>query len=68
MDKDKIWCFQDYGSEYVYRYTEQQILDEYWPFWSNKMKELGRYNLMCPDRCIEDWITVNWAWELKPST
>lgn len=47
--------------------TEQQILEEYWGYWSSKMKTSGKLNLLVDglteQNCIDDWVVVNWAWE-----
>lgn len=46
-------------------YTEKQILDWYWNFWSRKMKERGRpEEYITEENCIEDWVVCNWAWEI----
>lgn len=47
--------------------TEAQILREYWPFWSGRMRELGRQHLISPRNCIEDWIIMHWARRWYPS-
>ena len=45
-------------------YTKEKILEEYWPFWSEKMiKKYGEgHELITEDNCIDDWCAVNWAW------
>lgn len=48
--------------------SEQQILNEYWLYWKNQMKALGRENLISKKNCIDDWIMVNWAWEVEAPT
>ena len=47
--------------------TEEQILSEYWDYWSGQMiKKYGKdHHLITKQNCIEDWIIVNWAWEVK---
>lgn len=49
--------------------SEQEILDEYWPYWYDKMcKKFGKAlidNNYGTDDCIDDWTVVNWAWEVK---
>lgn len=44
-------------------FSEDQIINSYFDQWSNKMKELGREHMISKERCIEDWIVVNWAVE-----
>ena len=35
---------------------------------SKKMKELGREHLISKENCIEDWVTVHWAYEVQMLT
>lgn len=68
----KRWtvCWPDYdengNSIDVQRtYSEEEILDFYWDWWSEQM--IRKYGPGHPDitheKCIDDWIVVNWAWE-----
>jgi len=41
--------------------SEKDILDYYWDWWSGKMKEVGKQELISEERCIEDWCVVHWA-------
>ena len=41
--------------------TEKEILDIYWGWWSAKMKEIGKEDLISEKACVEDWIVVHWA-------
>jgi hypothetical protein len=52
------------GSE-ILEYSEQDILDCYWAYWSERMKAMfgEGSTLITPERCIEDWVVVNWAWQ-----
>ncbi len=42
-------------------YSEKEILDLYWDHWSLMMKGGGFADQISPERCIEDWCTINWA-------
>lgn len=42
--------------------SEEEIIRSYWPYWSEQMKNKGYTNL-CKEDCLDDWVTVNWAWE-----
>jgi hypothetical protein len=43
-------------------YTEEEILKEYWEYWSMRMIQHGGLSpLITPENCIDDWIVVNWA-------
>lgn len=47
------------------RKTEEQILAEYYPFWKNAVQKVHKEELISRiDLCIEDWVTVNWAYEI----
>jgi hypothetical protein len=47
--------------------SEEEILKEYWDYWYERMcnkfgKEVVDSSYASPD-CIDDWITVHWAWQ-----
>lgn len=49
--------------------SEQEIRETYYPYWYDLMcKKFGKehvdktYNF---EDCLEDWIIVNWAWEVN---
>ena len=51
--------------------SEEQILCEYWPYWHDRMcekygKDYVKENFTNKD-CIDDFIAVNWAYEVKGS-
>jgi hypothetical protein len=52
--------------EYI-RKTEEEILEEYWPWWREKMvKKHGEgHYLIQPEVCIEDWAVTHYAYEVK---
>ena len=53
----------DDGVSPVYKtLTEAQILEEYFPWWKAELVRLGREHLISEQACIEDWVTVHWAW------
>lgn len=49
--------------------SEEEIRKEYYPYWYGKMCQ--KYEQSYVDQhysfedCLEDWITVHWAWEVK---
>jgi len=45
--------------------TESDILRDYWPYWNKHMLELGRHEQISKENCIEDFVVVHWAWEVK---
>lgn len=54
---------------YVETKSEKEILDEYWPYWYEKMCEKFGKSFIdenyTTQHCIEDWSVVNWTWEVK---
>jgi hypothetical protein len=48
---------------YVKEMTEDDILKEYWDYWTRQMRKVNKEHLVNKENCIEDWCTVNWAWE-----
>ena len=54
---------------YVRTVSEQEILDEYWDWWYGKMCEkFGKDHVdanYSSEDCVEDWVVVNWAWEVE---
>jgi len=47
--------------------TEQDILDVYWPYWKEKMEHKYGKNsdMITHENCIDDYVVVHWAWEIK---
>lgn len=45
--------------------TDKQILDTYYSWWSGEMLRVHRAPMITPEMCIEDWVTVHWAWEVE---
>ena len=45
--------------------TQRYILEYYFPYWCGKMCEVGKYDLITFERCVKDFIVVNWAEEIK---
>lgn len=46
-----------------YIYSEDEILGEYWDYWTDRMREVGRQDLINKETCIDDWKTLHWAVE-----
>lgn len=45
--------------------TDTDILRDYYLYWSREMlKHGGLSPRITPENCIEDFVVVNWAWEL----
>lgn len=49
--------------------SDDQIINEYWPFWYGKM--INKFGKDHVDKnyskldCIDDWTVVNWATEVR---
>ena len=47
--------------------SEEEILKEYWDYWYDRMcHKFGKEHVdsnYSPKDCVDDWITVYWAWE-----
>lgn len=62
----KYWtiCYPGDEDEAVYEtLSEDQIIEQYYKYWSIKMIEAGKGDDITRERCIEDWTIVHWAWE-----
>lgn len=64
------FCYDDPEHGKVTK-TSQEILDEFYPIWYDRM--LGKYGKeemesrfywVCHYQCIQDWCVVNGAWEV----
>ena len=55
--------------DYVETKSEEDIRREYWPYLYKKM--CAKYEQSYVDKnysfedCLEDWVIVYWAWEIK---
>jgi hypothetical protein len=54
---------------YVVTVSEEDISRDYYEFWYGKMCEkFGKEHVdanYSSDDCIEDWVIIHWAWEVK---
>lgn len=67
----KLYEMHEYTEEYTESdcrrvYTEDDIIQEFWPYWYDKMvaKYGEGHELITREKCIEDWVAVNWAVEV----
>jgi len=60
---------EDPDANSVVTVSEEDIRRDYWPFWYGKMcKKYGKEHVDANysfEECLEDWIVVNWAWEVN---
>lgn len=58
----------DFGNHVDEIVTYDQIVKEYYPYWSNKMIDKYGQKVFTErftvDDCITDWVVVHWAKEL----
>ena len=59
----------DKGNDVVQTMSEDEIREEYYPYWKERMiKKYGEEEFKKTwsfEECLEDWVVVNWAWEVK---
>jgi hypothetical protein len=59
---------EDANANSVVTVSEEDIRRDYWPFWYGKMcAKYGKEHIDATytfEDCLEDWIVVNWAWEV----
>lgn len=67
MDREKIfWTYIDPKTidreppEFI-TVSEADILKEFFPYWSKKMKKYGKESEITEDNCISDWSILRWA-------
>ena len=53
------------GNPVTITITDIDILRDYFPWWSEEMRRIGRPDQINEDDCIEDFIFAHWAWEIK---
>lgn len=54
------WVIEDQSGKHLY--TEDDILKEYWGYWSERMRCLGRpLDSITHEHCIDDWALINLA-------
>ncbi len=46
--------------------TEQEIIDQYFPYFSARLKEMGKEGLISEEECIDNFVAIHWATEITP--
>lgn len=55
-----------FNNEPVYiSVTEDSIIETFWDFWCQKMREVGKQDQIARENCIQDFVTIHWAWEIE---
>jgi len=60
-----IYAYNEYDETggHIVEISDTQIIKDYFPAWSHKMRECGKENEISHENCIEDFCVINWAWE-----
>lgn len=63
----KIYYYNEpdgHDNNVVVRMTSEDILNEYWNFWLEKMTQKygAGHKLITEQNCIEDWVATHYAW------
>jgi hypothetical protein len=53
------------GEDLVEVLTEDEIIAQYYPYWSDRMIKARPDLPRTREMCIEDWATVHWAVEIS---
>lgn len=57
----------DPSNNIVVTKSEEEIKDEYWSYWYERMCHKFGKDVVdkdyCFEDCLDDWVIVNWAWE-----
>lgn len=65
----KTWAYDEPnrdGSNHHVEMSEDEIIKEYWTYWSNAMALRGRHKCkITRQSCIDDWVITNWAYNVK---
>jgi hypothetical protein len=57
-----------YGQHVEEIWSEKQILNSYFPYWTERMVAAGHGDRVNETDCLEDWKVVHWAVEVpKPA-
>lgn len=58
----------DESGVYVETVSEEWIREHYYPYWHERMcQKFGKEHVEATysfEDCLQDWIVVNWAWEI----
>lgn len=52
--------YQDQDGEH--EITRDEILAQYFPYWSEQMRRVGKADQISEESCIEDFMVVHWAY------
>lgn len=69
----RYFCYNDYDDDpsnsFATTVSEDDIRKGYYPYWYDRMcKKFGKEKVdseYCFEDCLDDWMIVHWAWEVK---
>ena len=64
----KVWEIQYPDEKYgdiTECLTDDGIISQYYDYWSTAMVKVGKTPLITRDNCIQDFVIVHWAKEVK---
>lgn len=67
----RLWQYNDIADNVTFApitrcVDENEILAMYWEYWCERMRYRGfPEEIITKEACIDDWVVVNWAWEIK---
>jgi hypothetical protein len=57
----------EFGQHVDEIWSEDQIILSYYKYWTMKMIQVNKHDMISRELCIDDWCTVHWAVEVpKP--
>lgn len=59
----RTFLYADMDGEHTI--TAADIIKEYFPYWQEQMKKVGKEDMISHERCIEDFCVVHWATEQR---
>lgn len=64
----RVWeiCYPDENNNTITEcLTEKGILDQYYDYFSKKMLDMGKSPMITERNCIDNFVIVHWATEVK---
>lgn len=62
------WRYQEPGNDgepHIVEMSEAEILAAYYPYWQAQMRRVGKEAEISEQSCIDDWVVVHWAEQVK---
>ena len=64
----RTFAYNEQGLEFPVLVTEDEIRRTYWPYWCGEMTKRGKTDMITWANCLDDWLVVNWAWEITSAS